>query len=163
MGEDNLAMVWAPNCLRCPSNDPLEILENTRKEMTFLRTVMQNLDTSFLEGVVWQSEHIFFLILVFSYFSPVFHFCTLWKRQKTEGYIAFSGGIELVWVEMVWFFFLFHIEKVESQRKLPRKSEYSVPLKRKTLKQTFTGFQPFTIYCCFLYFTNFLRLIYLKM
>lgn len=52
MGEDNLAMVWAPNCLRCPSDDPREIFENTRKEMTFLRTVIKCLDTSFLEGVV---------------------------------------------------------------------------------------------------------------
>ncbi|XP_057298183.1 rho GTPase-activating protein 39-like [Hydractinia symbiolongicarpus] len=52
MDENNLAMVWAPNCLRCPSDDPREIFENTRKEMTFLRTVMQSLDTSFLEGVV---------------------------------------------------------------------------------------------------------------
>ncbi|XP_066916983.1 rho GTPase-activating protein 39-like [Clytia hemisphaerica] len=52
MGEDNLAMVWAPNCLRCPSDDPREIFDNTRKEMTFLRTVIKTLDTSFLEGVV---------------------------------------------------------------------------------------------------------------
>lgn len=52
MGEDNLAMVWAPNCLRCPSEDPREIFDNTRKEMTFLRTIMRSLDTSFLEGVV---------------------------------------------------------------------------------------------------------------
>lgn len=51
MGEDNLAMVWAPNCLRCPSEDPREIFENTRKEMTFLRTVMKSYDTTFLEGV----------------------------------------------------------------------------------------------------------------
>ncbi|XP_065072074.1 rho GTPase-activating protein 39-like isoform X2 [Rhopilema esculentum] len=52
MDENNLAMVWAPNCLRCPSDDPMQIYENTRKEMTFLRTLMKNLDTSFLEGVV---------------------------------------------------------------------------------------------------------------
>ena len=52
MDENNLAMVWAPNCLRCPSDDPMQIFENTRKEMTFLRTLMQNLDTSFLEGVM---------------------------------------------------------------------------------------------------------------
>eukprot|EP00794_Sanderia_malayensis_P017061 gene17061-18779_t len=52
MGEDNLAMVWAPNCLRCPSEDHLQIFENTRKEMTFLRTLMQNLNTSFLEDVL---------------------------------------------------------------------------------------------------------------
>ena len=52
MDENNLAMVWAPNCLRCPSDDPREIFENTRKEMTFLRTIMKCLDTTFLEGVV---------------------------------------------------------------------------------------------------------------
>ncbi|XP_065670803.1 rho GTPase-activating protein 39 isoform X2 [Hydra vulgaris] len=52
MDENNLAMVWAPNCLRCPSNDPREIFDCTRKEMAFLRTVMKALDTSFLEGVV---------------------------------------------------------------------------------------------------------------
>ena len=92
----------------------------------------------------------FFLILVFSYFSPVFHFCTLWKRQKTEGYIAFSGGIELVWVEMVCFFFLFHIEKVESQWKLPRKSEYSVPLREKLwnkLSQVFNHLPYIVVFC----------------
>lgn len=51
MDVNNLSMVWAPNCLRCPSDDPKEIFENTRKEMTFIRTLLRNHDTSFMEGV----------------------------------------------------------------------------------------------------------------
>ena len=51
MDVNNLSMVWAPNCLRCPSDDPKEIFENTRKEMTFMRTLLRSLDTSFMEGV----------------------------------------------------------------------------------------------------------------
>jgi hypothetical protein len=52
MDVNNLAMVMAPNCLRCESEDPRIIFENTRKEMGFLRTLIQNLDTSFMEGIV---------------------------------------------------------------------------------------------------------------
>ncbi|KAK6190447.1 hypothetical protein SNE40_002312 [Patella caerulea] len=52
MDVNNLAMVMAPNCLRCESEDPKIIFENTRKEMGFLRTLIQHLDTSFMEGVV---------------------------------------------------------------------------------------------------------------
>ena len=150
MGEDNLAMVWAPNCLRCPSNDPLEILENTRKEMTFLRTVMQNLDTSFLEGVVWQSGHNFFLILVFFYFSPPFP--CLYPLETSENrrlYDVFrEHRIGMGWNGL--FFFLFHIDKVESQWKLPRKSEYSVPLKEKLwnkLSQVFNHLPYIVVFC----------------
>jgi len=50
MDVNNLAMVMAPNCLRCESQDPKVIFENTRKEMGFIRTLIQNLDTSFMEG-----------------------------------------------------------------------------------------------------------------
>ncbi|KAJ0180022.1 hypothetical protein K1T71_004613 [Dendrolimus kikuchii] len=46
MDSANLAMVFAPNCLRCTSQDPRVILENARKEMTFLKTLITNLDTS---------------------------------------------------------------------------------------------------------------------
>ena len=53
MDASNLAMVMAPNCLRCTSDDPRVIYENTRKEMAFIRTLIQNLDTAFMEGVVW--------------------------------------------------------------------------------------------------------------
>ncbi|RCN38466.1 RhoGAP domain protein, partial [Ancylostoma caninum] len=38
MDVSNLAMVMAPNVLRCESEDPRVIFENTRREMTFLKT-----------------------------------------------------------------------------------------------------------------------------
>uniref|UniRef100_A0A182KBJ9 Rho-GAP domain-containing protein n=1 Tax=Anopheles christyi TaxID=43041 RepID=A0A182KBJ9_9DIPT len=46
MDSSNLAMVFAPNLLRCQSQDPKIILENARKEMTFMRTLIQHMDTS---------------------------------------------------------------------------------------------------------------------
>uniref|UniRef100_A0A3B5Q7F0 Rho GTPase-activating protein 39 n=1 Tax=Xiphophorus maculatus TaxID=8083 RepID=A0A3B5Q7F0_XIPMA len=52
MDVNNLAMVMAPNCLRCHSDDPRVIFENTRKEMSFLRMLIVHLDTGFIEGVV---------------------------------------------------------------------------------------------------------------
>lgn len=52
MDVNNLAMVMAPNCLRCQSDDPRVIFENTRKEMSFLRMLIVHLDTSFIEGIV---------------------------------------------------------------------------------------------------------------
>ena len=41
----------APNVLRCESDDPRVILENTRKEMAFLRTLIVHMDTSPMDGV----------------------------------------------------------------------------------------------------------------
>ncbi|XP_056337523.1 rho GTPase-activating protein 39 [Danio aesculapii] len=52
MDVSNLAMVMAPNCLRCQSDDPRVIFENTRKEMSFIRVLIQHLDTSFMDGVL---------------------------------------------------------------------------------------------------------------
>ncbi|KAI4896722.1 hypothetical protein NFI96_024011 [Prochilodus magdalenae] len=52
MDVNNLAMVMAPNCLRCQSDDPRVIFENTRKEMAFLRMLIVHLDTSYIEGIV---------------------------------------------------------------------------------------------------------------
>ena len=52
MDVNNIAMVWAPNCLRCESNDPLDVFENARKEMAFLKILIQNLDTSFVDAVL---------------------------------------------------------------------------------------------------------------
>lgn len=52
MDASNLAMVMAPNCLRCNASDPKVIFDNARKEMVFIRTLIQHLDTSFMEGVV---------------------------------------------------------------------------------------------------------------
>ncbi|XP_048464369.1 rho GTPase-activating protein 39 [Rhincodon typus] len=49
MDVNNLAMVMAPNCLRCQSDDPRIIFENTRKEMSFIRLLIVHLDTSFIK------------------------------------------------------------------------------------------------------------------
>jgi hypothetical protein len=46
MDSSNLAMVFAPNLLRCTSQDPKVILENTRKEMNFIRALITNMETS---------------------------------------------------------------------------------------------------------------------
>ena len=55
MDQSNLSMVWSPNILRSPflpvDLHPSVIFENTRKEMTFIRTLIQSLDTSFIQGV----------------------------------------------------------------------------------------------------------------
>lgn len=52
MDSSNLAMVFAPNCLRCSSQDPKVILENTRKEMAFLRTLITTMDTKHVKNVL---------------------------------------------------------------------------------------------------------------
>lgn len=52
MDASNLAMVFAPNILRCLSEDPRVILENARKEMAFLRTLIQHMDTAAVANVV---------------------------------------------------------------------------------------------------------------
>ena len=52
MDVSNIAMIWAPNCLRSESTDPLVVFENTRKEMSFMRLLIQNLDTSFIDTVL---------------------------------------------------------------------------------------------------------------
>lgn len=51
MDSSNLAMVFAPNCLRCTSQDPKVILENARKEMAFMRTLISNMDTSSVANI----------------------------------------------------------------------------------------------------------------
>lgn len=51
MDSSNLAMVFAPNCLRCTSQDPKVILENARKEMAFMRTLISHMDTSSVANI----------------------------------------------------------------------------------------------------------------
>ena len=46
MNYENLSMVWAPNFLRCPSDDPLQILQFAKREMTFTRNLVTQMDTS---------------------------------------------------------------------------------------------------------------------
>ena len=44
-----------------------------------------------------------------THFSPVSHFYTPWKRQRTFGFLTFSGGIEMWrWTKMDW------IEQIKS-------------------------------------------------
>lgn len=52
MDVNNLAMVMAPNCLRCQSDDPRVIFENTRKEMSFIRLLIHSLDTGFMDAIL---------------------------------------------------------------------------------------------------------------
>ena len=58
MDDANLSMVWAPNILRMSDqsgNDVTQTLSNiferTRSEMSFVRTLIQQMDTSFMSGV----------------------------------------------------------------------------------------------------------------
>jgi len=44
MSVANLAMVFAPNYLRCPSEDPQVILNNTKYEQAWLRSLMAGID-----------------------------------------------------------------------------------------------------------------------
>ena len=45
MSINNIAMVFAPNILRCPSDNLQVILENTKNEQAFVRTLIQSLKT----------------------------------------------------------------------------------------------------------------------
>ncbi|KAI0983541.1 hypothetical protein GJ496_002581 [Pomphorhynchus laevis] len=46
MDVNNLALVMAPNCFRCRCNNPRDIVENSKKEMQFLRMLITNWRTS---------------------------------------------------------------------------------------------------------------------
>ncbi len=52
MDVNNLSMVFAPNILRCDSEDAKVIFENARKEMLFIKVLILNLDTNSIEGVI---------------------------------------------------------------------------------------------------------------
>ncbi|KAL1116664.1 hypothetical protein AAG570_005136, partial [Ranatra chinensis] len=52
MDASNLAMVMAPNCLRCCCQEPRVMYENARKEMAFIRTLILSMDTGFMQGVL---------------------------------------------------------------------------------------------------------------
>ena len=51
MDVPNLAMVMAPNILRCDSEDPQVIFGNSRKEMEFMKTLILHYDTSFVHSI----------------------------------------------------------------------------------------------------------------
>lgn len=52
MDVNNLSMVFAPNVLRCDSDDAKIIFENARKEMLFIKILILNLDTDSIDGVI---------------------------------------------------------------------------------------------------------------
>lgn len=56
MDDSNVSMVFAPNLIKQQKanlpTDPSEIFENTRREMSFIRTLIQSLNTSFIQGVI---------------------------------------------------------------------------------------------------------------
>jgi len=43
MSINNLAMVFAPNFLRCPTDDPAYILATQREQQTFVRNLILHL------------------------------------------------------------------------------------------------------------------------
>ena len=90
MDASNLAMVMAPNCLRCQSNDPRIIFENTRKEMSYIRTLIQHYDTSFLEGVLWYVSMLISFIHFLLYFPIVQNFHSLSNYSR---YLLDSFGV----------------------------------------------------------------------
>lgn len=51
MDASNLSMIMAPNCLRCNSNEAKVIMENTKKEMQFIKTLIDHLDTSIIDNL----------------------------------------------------------------------------------------------------------------
>ena len=46
MTDANLAMVFAPNVLRCPSANPQTIFENAKHEVSFLLALIQRFKAS---------------------------------------------------------------------------------------------------------------------
>lgn len=56
MDDSNISMIWAPNLVRASKSnlptDPSEIFDNTRREMSFIRTLIQNLNTAFIQGII---------------------------------------------------------------------------------------------------------------
>lgn len=52
MDASNLAMVFAPNCLKCTASDPRTMFDNARKEMAFMRCLIQALDTECVRDMI---------------------------------------------------------------------------------------------------------------
>ncbi|XP_065166531.1 rho GTPase-activating protein 39 [Atheta coriaria] len=52
MDAANMAMVFAPNCLRCTATDPRTMFDNARKEMAFMKCLIQELDTECVRDMI---------------------------------------------------------------------------------------------------------------
>jgi hypothetical protein len=59
MSVNNIAMVFAPNILRCPSDNLQLVLENTKFEQAFVRTLIEHLHRQNNKGVMMLIELIF--------------------------------------------------------------------------------------------------------
>ena len=63
-----------------------------------------HIPSNFLMAVVlykFSLVHSWKLCLILTHFSPVSHFYTPWKHQKTFGFLTFSGSIEMWhWIKM---------------------------------------------------------------
>ena len=42
---------------------------------------------------IFEFEHM--KTINWTHFTPIFHFCTSWKRQQTSDFLKFSGGIKI--------------------------------------------------------------------
>ena len=52
MNEANLATIFAPNILRCPSTDAIVMIQNAAKEKAFVKNLIKWLDTTEIKGVL---------------------------------------------------------------------------------------------------------------
>ena len=52
MDVNNLSMIFAPNILRCNSDDAKIIFENTRKEISFVKLLILNLNTTSMNDII---------------------------------------------------------------------------------------------------------------
>lgn len=52
MDSGNLALVIAPNILRCDSDDPRVMFDNARREMSFLKMLIGNYDASYIHDML---------------------------------------------------------------------------------------------------------------
>ncbi|RNA12488.1 rho GTPase-activating 39 [Brachionus plicatilis] len=91
-------MVMAPNCLRCKSNDPKTIMENTKKEMQFIKTLIQHLDTSI------HLLHVGFYNCIDQYSNTVFEaneklnfqesiFCAIFQKKNLPNYLVTKSNL----------------------------------------------------------------------
>ena len=78
---------WRPSCLQLQHRwFPMNIVE-------FLRTSILKNGCFWTSGIIRPKQSIRIMKYYhLTHFSPIFHFCTLWKRQKTFRFLPFLGG-----------------------------------------------------------------------
>ena len=71
---------------------PLAILRNVCDEACFCVKLKTN--SPYIIRLLQRSKRYLVNRLFLNYFRPVFPFCIPGKRQKTRGFLTFSGGME---------------------------------------------------------------------